>query len=385
MAGASATRAQLSRTALRESLAARHSEIAQATIVRVSAVENPVESEDAEYIQGFRTAVASAVRFGIDAIESDTPPDIPCAVLNQARAAARAAVDLDVVLRRYVAGYTLLNGFVVTEAIRSGVLTGELEAVTNSQAIALDQLIATVNAEYVRIASERRRTSGSEISERVRRLLAGEPVDVRDLHYDFELLHVGVVARGSEATAALHDVARLLDARLLLVRPDPETCWAWLGVRNRFNAERLDQALTQTWPDKTPLAVGELASGLTGWRLSHRQAEAAISWSARHANLPLRYSEVARAISINQDELLSASLRERYLVPLESARDGGSALRETLRAYLATDRNRSSTAAVLGISRQAVSQRLRAAEMRLGRSLAICGGDLEAALMIDAC
>jgi DNA-binding PucR family transcriptional regulator len=76
-------------------------------------------------------------------------------------------------------------------------------------------------------------------------------------------------------------------------------------------------------------------------------------------------------------------LRSLYLEPLERERGGGEAARDALRAYFAADRNVSSAAAMLGVSRQAVAKRLRSVEERLGRSLASCGTELEAALRLE--
>ncbi len=58
-------------------------------------------------------------------------------------------------------------------------------------------------------------------------------------------------------------------------------------------------------------------------------------------------------------------------------------LRQTLRAYFAAERNASSTAAALGVSRQTVINRLRVVEERLGRSLGSCAVEVEAALRLE--
>ena len=83
-----------------------------------------------------------------------------------------------------------------------------------------------------------------------------------------------------------------------------------------------------------------------------------------------------------QDDLLATSLHQLYLEPLEGERDGGKVARETLRAYFAAERNVSSAAAALGVNRNTVTSRLRAIEATVGRSLAFCGSELEAALRL---
>ena len=83
-----------------------------------------------------------------------------------------------------------------------------------------------------------------------------------------------------------------------------------------------------------------------------------------------------------KDEVLTASLREIYLAPLEAGRDGGAIDRETLCAYFAAGRNGRAAAAALSVSRQTVSSRLRSVEEKIGRSLLACGSDLELALRL---
>jgi DNA-binding PucR family transcriptional regulator len=87
--------------------------------------------------------------------------------------------------------------------------------------------------------------------------------------------------------------------------------------------------------------------------------------------------------AIARDDLIESSLRQLYLVPLEGTRDGGRIARETLRAYFATERNISSTAAALGVDRGTVRNRIRMIEELLGRSLQASAADLEIALRLD--
>ena len=87
--------------------------------------------------------------------------------------------------------------------------------------------------------------------------------------------------------------------------------------------------------------------------------------------------------SITRDDLVTTSLRQLYLAPLEGARDGGKIARETLRAYFGAERNTSSTAAALGVDRRTVRNRIRAIEGLLGRPLTGSVADLEIALRLD--
>jgi DNA-binding PucR family transcriptional regulator len=132
------------------------------------------------------------------------------------------------------------------------------------------------------------------------------------------------------------------------------------------------------------LGVGEPGRGLAGWRQTHHQARAALSVAVRSAEPVVRYADAALLASVLKDDLLAASLRQMYLEPLAAERDGGGELRETLRAYFSAGRNVSVAGESIGVTRQAVARRLRAAEAKIGRSLISCGADLEVALRLEA-
>jgi DNA-binding PucR family transcriptional regulator len=71
-----------------------------------------------------------------------------------------------------------------------------------------------------------------------------------------------------------------------------------------------------------------------------------------------------------------------FLAPLAEERDGGAVARQTLRAYFEAERNASSAAALLEVSRQTVGSRLRAIEERIGRPLSACANELEATMRL---
>jgi DNA-binding PucR family transcriptional regulator len=72
-----------------------------------------------------------------------------------------------------------------------------------------------------------------------------------------------------------------------------------------------------------------------------------------------------------------------HLAPLAAERDGGEALRNTLRAYFAAARNVSSTAAALGVSRKTINNRIHTIESHVGRPISTCAAELEIALCLD--
>ena len=129
--------------------------------------------------------------------------------------------------------------------------------------------------------------------------------------------------------------------------------------------------------------MGEPKRGREGWRLTHRQAGAS-TWIAAAKSAPVvEYTGVALSASMRRDTLLTTSLQERYLLPLDGAKIGGDVLRATLRSYFRADRNSSSAAPALGISRQTVANRIQAAERCIGLPLSECHYALAAALSLE--
>jgi hypothetical protein len=304
-------------------------------------------------------------------------------LLAQARIAARNAVSLDTVLRRYFGGYALLGDFLIEAAQEEGIGGAALKGLLRAQAALFDRLIAAVSEEYCREDRGGVDTVGRRRAERVKRLLAGELPGTFDLGYDLDGHHLGAIAAGPGAEAALGELARALDRRLLLVCPGERSVWAWLGGRGPVDRQRLDRFLDKDWPVKVPLALGAPGRGFPAWRLTHRQAQAALPIALRGPKTCVHYSDVALLASALCDEVLATSLEEAYLAPLAEERDGGAALRETLLAYFTAGRHASATAAALGISRQTVNSRLRVAEGRIGRPVDTCAAEIETALRLD--
>lgn len=364
-------------------LCARRPEVEEAVLTRVLSVHDASGALDSDYAEGLRGAVGAALDYGLGSIQlggERFPSSPPPALLAQARMAARNGVGLDTVLRHYVAGHALVADFLVEEAEAMGLRSGDLQRLLRAQAALLDRLLTVVGVEHARESEDQPSSAEQRDAKRIERLLAGELLDTTRIAYDFEAHHIAAIAKGPGAGEAIRALAAPLDRRLLVIERKDDTAWAWLGGRRQIDPLELQGVE----PPSTGvlLALGEPAQGLSGWRLTHRQARAALPIAMRSPKSLIRYAEVALLASIFQDDLLSTSLHSLYLAPLEQDRDGGKVARETLRAYFATDRNISSAAAVLGVSRRTVANRLRAIEGHLDHPLAACTAEMEAALRL---
>jgi hypothetical protein len=367
------------RRALASRLEARHREIADGLLTRLRSLTGASLDADLDETRAFIDLI---LEYGFSSIGAgkEAPLGVPARLLLQAREAAQARVPIDTILRRYFASFTLMNSFFFEEADQLGLKTSTLYELMHDQLLLFDHLVASIARAYWD-EGEKLRHGGPErkLVESVQALLDGQLIDATSIAYDFDGHHVGAVGAGEKAAETLRALASRLDRRLLLVKPTAEVVWAWFGGSRAL-----------TWGDIEPqlpvrsgvaLSFGGPGAGLSGWRLTHRQAKAALSVAVRK-DMIVQYFDVALHASVIQDDLLSTSLREIYLEPLSSGRDG-EMLRKTLSAYFEAGRNVSSAAALLGVKRHTVTNRLRTVEDILGRPLGACAVALELALDIE--
>lgn len=373
-------------SALAARLRGRRPELEAAIATRFYAIADPREVADPTYLHSLHSALTAALDYALAGIElgERRALGVPPALLAEARLAARAGVALDTVLRRYFAGNALLGDFLVEEAERAEVSSSALRHLLRRQATLFDRLLEAVSEEHVREAKSWPSSSAERRRECVKGLLAGELVDHSELGYDLDAHHLALMAKGEGSPEVMRVLAGRLDRRLLAVCREEEPIWAcWLGGRGPLETEQALRALGEISLDRVFVTVGEPGEGLSGWRLSHRQAKAALPIAERRGQAVLRYADVALLASILRDDLVATSLHQLYLEPLERARDGGKVARETLRAYFAAERNISSTAAALGVDRRTVTNRIRSIEDLFGRPLKDFATELETALQLD--
>jgi len=229
------------RAELAAGLSASRPEIEQALAARVRAIPDNSEMAHPEYVEGLRMAVAAGLDYGLAAVksgENDAVP-IPPPLYAQARMAAGAKIGLDIVLRRYVAGNSVLTDFIFQEATTGLVPGASLREVLRSQTMFLDRLIAGISDEYTREAARLSSSPGRQELEGVRRLLAGELIDVSRLNYELDASHVGLIAKGLRSGDALRGLAAEMDKRILAVHPEEGITWAWLGSRDGITSTDL--------------------------------------------------------------------------------------------------------------------------------------------------
>lgn len=366
----------------------------EAIFARVRALAGP-GGEDAseylagdapEYLAGLRATVCDVLDFGLTRIEKggDWTGPIPSTAAAQARLAARYGIRLDTMLRRYAAGDRLLGDFVMDEADRFP--SEALRKVLRAQGPQVDQLMAGVASEYMDELGRMKRSPTQRLAERVQRLIAGEdPADVGDIQYTLDVSHLGMIAKGAKAETCVRALAAGLDAQALVVPRGNGIVWAWLGAREPLAAPDVERLLSTATAGagEVSLAVGEPRAALAGWRLTHREAQAAQEVMLRKPQRITRARDVVLLAAVLRDEALAKSLFETYLAPLEGHGDSGAVLRETLRAYFSAGLNAATAAAALVVDRHTVQRRLRKVEEALGRLLPDCLAELMVALSLE--
>ena len=366
-------------------LRARSSEIEESIFARVrDTVLDPADNGDAEYVAGLRAAVTAVVDYGLTGIEQgeEGAGPIPSVAVAQAQRAARGGVGLETVLLRYAAGHRLMSDFVVTEADHFP--SHALRQVLDTQGLLFERLVAAISTEYKREVQRAGRSPEQRRAERVRRLLAGEPLDTAELGLRLRRLAPRRDRNGHTGTGD----RRRPDSRL---RSPAHDRVAWrgdgVGVVRAGGEGRRSRILERQLPAKRDvcvlLAVGELGSGIEGWRLTRHQAQEALLVALHRPRRLTRYAEDMLLAAALRDKTLARSLKELYLSPLAGERDGGSVSRETLRAYFTAGRNAATAAHRLGVDRHTIERRLHTIEERLGCLLHTCQPELEVALRLE--
>lgn len=372
------------RTELSARLRERTPEIEETILACVRTISPEAEHEDIEYSAGQREAVAAAVAYSLAGVEHEPSwrEPIPSAVAAQARRAAGAAVSLDTVLRRCMAGDRCFGEFILDAA--EGLPSEAVRQVIRAQGAHVDRLAAFVSAEYAGEMERLQRSPSRHLAEWVQGLLGGEdPADVNPAGYRFDAWHLALIASGVAAGQRLQGMAARLESQALIVPRADGTVWVWLGRRRPLAFAEVERQMNADLHSQLRLAVGESRPEIAGWRLTHREAQAAHQVMSRQPRKLVRCGHVALPAALLRDELLRTSLLETHLAPLDGRGSEGAVLRETLRAYFATDGNVAAAAATLDVSRHTIHRRLRKVEQRLGRLLEICRVDLEMALMLE--
>ncbi|HEY2715843.1 MAG TPA: helix-turn-helix domain-containing protein [Solirubrobacterales bacterium] len=321
------------------------------------------------------------------AADRRVPGAIPSAAAREAVVTARSGVSLAALTQTYRIGQAVLwEAFLdVVEEMRLPASRAAAVLRIGSQFCFayIDAVVPLVAEEYERERGRRIRTSAQRRMQLVRDLLGGAAVESSELGYDLGSRHIGVVvAGGDEAVALIQDLAPGLGCTALTLAVSEDTAWGWIA-NGSGDREVTASDVAAAWPERNfGLALGEPASGIEGFRETHRQALTAHQLAARLERGVVRYDEVVVEALALADEPSSRRFAERELGELAGADEKQGRLRETLDVYLTCAMNASAAGAVLGVTDRTVGYRLRAIEDSLGHSIALRSTELALALRI---
>jgi len=309
----------------------------------------------------------------------------PAEAEDGARRAARLGMDLTQLLLTYRVGHA-----VAWEHVLAEVDALEVDDETRSEMLRLasrylfayvDAVVPLVTEVYT---SERDALlrSGEHRRRRVLRdLLDGTRTDAEELGYDLRTDHVGALAWGADADAALRALGRELGGPALVIVADEQFVWAWFTVGGAAWARDLGSFAP---PAGTAIALGSVGAGIDGFRRTHREAQRAYL-VARHRPAPVtRFEDVVVEALALRDEAAARELIARELGPLAADDARSATLRETLHAYFETSSNASAAAGLLGVNDRTVAYRLRGIEDLLGYPVSTRSLELRVAMRLRA-
>jgi DNA-binding PucR family transcriptional regulator len=325
----------------------------------------------------------------------------PAASLEYARRRAQRGTPLTALLRAYRLGHTCFSDWLLKELAQQAddahMITAATLSMSKTVAGYVDQTSEEIVAAYTGEREHWLRNRSAARAARIRDLLSEGRVNVSateaTLGYRLRQYHVGVVCWADDATAAVDNITRLdhaishVAAKVVgsgdpvFLPRDEASAWAWLplGIRDRFDAEA---ASTVGTDGDIHFAFGDAVKGVTGFRLTHRQALAAQAVALAAGTPPrvVTFTDVAPvAMMLGSPDLLRAWVLAT-LGGLATDDEHHARLRDTLLVFLQSGGSYKTTAEQLVLHKNTVQYRIRKAEESLGRPAAENRQDVELAL-----
>lgn len=322
---------------------------------------------------------------------------VPGAAAEYARRLAQRGVSVIPLVRAYRLGHASFLDWSLEQLAAQEKDQAMSQAITRRvMRLSFDYIDRVSEQVVTAYQSERDRwllTQTAVRASRVRKLLAGDEVDVSALGYRLAQFHVAVIGWVPEPTKAGEGLVRLdrvgqtlatelgCTGRPLFVPFDEAVAWFWLpfGTRPEVHWSKLEVAGI----DPTAhVAVGELGQGTDGFRTSHQQAAVArrVALTARPPHR-VTLSERIGPIALMCGELdATRAWVRKVLGQLGTDEKNNAVLRETLRVFLEHGGSYSTAAETLSLHRNTVQYRLNKAAELLPGPITERRADLELAL-----
>jgi hypothetical protein len=246
-------------------------------------------------------------------------------------------------------------------------------------------LVSRYMAEGYQRGVERAAASGEHHRfQAIKSLLEGDQLSHSHVDVDLNQNHLGLVAWGEGADAAVRQLASDLGRLVLLTQRLQNNWWGWIsGVRPLGASEERALRGFRAGPG-VRIAFGLEGFGEAGFRATNHQALRA-QWVAPAGPAVIHYEDVAVEALATEVQHDARAFVRRELRGIDDASTVSARMRATLDAYLAAELNAASAAAALGVHHQTVANRLRTIEERLGHPVGTRHLELAMALRLWGC
>jgi DNA-binding PucR family transcriptional regulator len=380
--------------------------------IRVSLEEEiPELRGDARIIELLGASVEGNVDTVLHALQHDITVErvvAPTAALEYARRLAQHGVPVNALVRAYRLGQRRMNELVFREVretdMDQAIRVDVIEAITTTLYEYIDWISQQVAAVY---EDERERwleNQNSVRALRVREIVAGKAINDVDatsdsIRYPLRWHHLAVVMWYPDEGAQGDELARLqrflrelgqatdVGSNPLFAAADQTTGWGWLPYRAAPpNAVESVREFAGKRTDSPSVAIGTPASGVDGFRRSHREAQAARNVAvAGGAQRPTVVSAsdpgLAAAALLGCDIGATRVWVADVLGELSADTENDARLRETLRVFLRCGSSYKQAAEELDLHFNTVKYRIGRAVARRGTPIEQDRLDVELALL----
>jgi DNA-binding PucR family transcriptional regulator len=356
-------------------------------------------------IQGNVETILYALRHNISVEDVQAPTP----AIEHTRRLAQQGVPLNALIRGYRMGQRRLTHLAFAELHSINIAPESrisvVEAITEMLFAYVDWMSQQIIAIYEEERERWLEARNSARAVRVREVLSGQkPIDIDSastaIRYPLRWHHVAVVMWYPPAGSDADDLGRMQrfvrqlgeavrpGAAPLFIATDRSTGWAWLPFQSEPAGivEQIRQfALHRR--DPPSVAIGSPAAGVSGFRRSHAQADAAYRVAtARTDEKPTVVADSDHGLAAAA--LLGGTIEQArdwvadVLGDLAANTDNDARLRETLRVYLGCDCSYKLAADQLTVHSNTVKYRVRRAQVRRGRPISHDRFDVELALLL---
>ena len=331
--------------------------------------------------------------------------EAPTAALEYGRRLAQRDVPATALIRAYRVGQARYLRRCIEELL--GLTSGDhIEGQATLQIVErvseyIDRVVEQVFTAYEQSRESWLRNRSAVLAMRVRSILQGDNPDEHAaqvvLGYQLRQTHVGLIiwidtsATDRDALDLLNSLAAGLASSVaahrnpLFVPCDETSAWVWLplGERSEVNRDQLANVITDSGP-RFSAALGEPASGIDGFRRTHRQAASAqdVALAGRPARARVTsFVDVAPIAMMCADLDAARAWVIETLGPLATDSERHERLRESARVFLSSGGSYTVTADELFLHRNTAQYRIQKAEELRGRPLREGRLDVELALL----